>query len=281
MLSCGVEPLDDDRTALREIAMIRSPLGLRLDPSRPVREQLREAAALGARGVVIDAIGDLAPNRLSETGRRELRHLLRSMEVALVALSLPTRRAFDTMDQLDDRLRRAESAFAMGFELGTSLVLARVGAIPPESDANARETFLGAVRELGRRADHRGVRLAIETGPDPGAPLRALLDGFDSPGLATSIDPTALLEHGHDPVEVVRARGPWLAHADAGGVGHSTATRDQGARRSGLPPGALDWEEYLGALEEVGYRGSLTIWPDPNRETAPQFKVVAALLKEF
>ena len=91
--------------------MIRSPLGLRLDPARSIREQVIEAARLGAKGVVLDAIGDLAPDRLSETGRREVRHLLRSVEAALVALSLPTRRPFDTLDQLDDRLRRAERAF--------------------------------------------------------------------------------------------------------------------------------------------------------------------------
>src|SRR5262245_137265 len=86
-------------------AMIPCPLGLRLDPSQPIREQIREAARLGARGVVLDAVGDLAPNRLTETGRRELRHLLRSVELALAALHLPTRRPFDTIDQLDDRLR--------------------------------------------------------------------------------------------------------------------------------------------------------------------------------
>ena len=42
--------------------MIRNPLGLRLDPDRPVRDQIHEAARLGAKGVVLDAIGDLAPN---------------------------------------------------------------------------------------------------------------------------------------------------------------------------------------------------------------------------
>src|SRR4051812_4755069 len=112
-----------------EPLMIPTPLGIRLDSSRPIREQIREAARLGARGVVLDAVGDLAPNRLSETGRRELRFLLRSVELGLIALSLPTRRPFDTIDQLDDRLRRAESAFAMAYELGTPLVLAQVGAI--------------------------------------------------------------------------------------------------------------------------------------------------------
>ena len=49
--------------------MIRSPLGLRInpDPARSVRDQLRQAARLGAKGVVLDATGDLAPDRLSET----------------------------------------------------------------------------------------------------------------------------------------------------------------------------------------------------------------------
>ena len=68
-------------------AMIRHPLGLRLDSSRPIRDQIHEAARMGARGLVLEAIGDLSPMRLGETGRRELRHLLRTMELSLVARS--------------------------------------------------------------------------------------------------------------------------------------------------------------------------------------------------
>lgn len=260
--------------------MIRSPLGLRLDPSRPTREQVRQAATIGAKGVVIDAVGELSPSRLTETGRREVRHLLRSVELSLTALNLPTRRPFDTIDQLDDRLGRADAAFAMAHDLGTALVLARVGAIPPEDEPKAREVFIGAVRELGRRADHRGVRLAIETGPDAGVSLRALLDALASNGLAASLDPTALLENGHDPSAVAKALGPWLAHAYAGGIVPANVTSNTG-RRSGLPAGALDWEEYLGALEEVNYRGPMTVWPDPSRDPASQFKAVVERLKEF
>ena len=53
--------------------MLRNPLGLRLDPDQPVRDQIHAAARLGAKGVVLDAMGDLAPQRLGETGRREVR----------------------------------------------------------------------------------------------------------------------------------------------------------------------------------------------------------------
>jgi sugar phosphate isomerase/epimerase len=260
--------------------MIPTPLGLRLDPARPVREQIRDAARIGARGVVIDATGDLAPDRLSETGRREMRHLLRSVELGLIALNLPTRRPFDTIDQLDDRLRRAENAFTMAYELGTPLVLARVGGIPPELEALARETFMGAVRELGRRADHRGVRLAVETGPDAGEVHRALLDSLASPGLAASIDPPALLQNGHDPASVTRALGPWVAHAYAADAAIPSFVTTM-TSRSGRPAGALDWEAYLGALEEVNYRGYLTVWPDPARDPNAQFTAISDRLKRL
>jgi sugar phosphate isomerase/epimerase len=251
--------------------MIPSPIGLRLNPAGSIREQIQEAARLGARGVVVDAVGDLAPDRLSETGRREIRHLLRSVELSLIALHLPTRRPFDTLDQLDDRLRRTDRAFALAYELGTTLVLARVGPLPLEAEATAarREVFLSALRELALRADHRGVRLAIETGTEPGDALAAVLAGLGTTGLAASIDPAALLQHRIDPAATTRSLGPWVAHAYAGGSPSA----------GGL--GALDLEEYLGALEEINYRGFLTVWPDPARPAAPQFQAIVERLKRY
>ena len=255
--------------------MIRSPLGLRLAPGMPFREQVREAARLGARGIVVDATGELAPDRLSETGRREVRHLLRSIELAPIAFHLPTRRPFDTDDQLDDRLARADRAFALAFELGCQLVLARLGALPPEAETGRRDSYLHALRELGRRADHRGIRLGVETGTEPGADLRAVLDAIDSPGLAASLDPAALFARDLEPAGAAVALGPWVAHAYASA---STAMPSAFAPRSITSNRPVDWAEFLGALEEIGYRGYLTVWPDPNLETAPQYEAIVRSL---
>lgn len=262
--------------------MIRSPLGLRLVPGRPVKDQIRAAAAAGARGVILDATGDLAPERLSETGRRELRQMLRSVEQDLIAMSLPTRRPFDTLDQLEDRLARADRAFAMAYDLGTRMVLARVGGLPPESDGPRREAFATAIGELGLRADHRGVRFAIETGSEPGNVLAPFIDGFGLPSLAVSVDPSSLLRQGIDPVAATRELGLRVAHAYANDVSrpadHLAAANPRGF---GFPAGALDWEEYLGALEEINYRGYLTIWPDEGSDPVAQFKAIADRLKRF
>lgn len=267
--------------------MIRQPLALRIpgDPARSPRDQIRRAATIGARGVVLDANGDLGPDRLGETGRRELRHLLRSTELTLVALGLPTRRPFDTLDQLDDRLARADRAFALAYDLGTRLVVVRAGAVPGDGEADAarRSAFDQAIGELGRRADRRGVVLALETGLESGAAMAAAIDALALPTLAASLDPAALLAHGHDPVAAAVALGQRMAHAyaaDAAGMGPRRASAAD-PRGFGFAPGVMDWEAYLGALEEVDYRGYLTVWPDPGADSSAAFGAIRDRLAKF
>ncbi len=268
--------------------MIRSPLGIRLvaDPDRLLRDQLREAAQFGARGVVLDANGDLNPNRLSETGRRDLRHTFRSIELKLDAINLPTRAPFDSFEQLDERVNRAGAAFAMGFDLGARVALVRVGKVPPESSADRRGAFEQSLIELGRRASHHGLQLAILTGPDDGESLKGYLENgpesFEE--VSVSLDPGELLRHGHDPVTATKALGFRLVHAfarDGTFEGSRERTIAPHPRGTGFDRGVLDWEEYLGALEEVNYAGPLTIWPDPDRPIGPQFRELADRFDAF
>jgi sugar phosphate isomerase/epimerase len=262
--------------------MIRQPLGVRLDPASSLRDQIRQAASLGAKGVVIEAGGEIHPERLGESGRREVRHLLRSVEMSLIALALPTRTPYDRLDDLDARLQRADRAFALAYDLGTRLVVVRAGAVPPETEAERRVIFSDVLGELARRADHRGVRLALETGTEPGSVLRAFLESKGSPALAASLEPAALLAHGIDPVVTARELGPWVAHAYA----HDASTPGPrlvvaaNPRGSGFRPGTLEWEEYLGMLEEINYHGFLTAWPEPGR-LREQLPALIERLKRF
>lgn len=258
--------------------MIRHALGVRLDAATPLRDQVRQAATLGAKGVVIEAAGELHPDRLGESGRREVRHLLRSVELSLVALALPTRSGFDHLNDLDLRLRRADRAFEMAYELGTRLVLVRAGAVPPEAEAERLTIFSDALGELARRADHRGVRLALESGAEAGSVLASFLESKGTPALAASLDPGALLTSGIDPAVSAVELGPWVAHAyatDASARPRSSILANP--RGHGFAPGVLDWEEYLGALEEINYHGFLTAWPEPGRMAVQ----VPALIERF
>jgi sugar phosphate isomerase/epimerase len=169
----------------------------------------------------------------------------------------------------------------MAFDLGTSLVLTSAGTLPRKEDAPRREAFTHAVRELGGRADHRGVRLALETGAEPADELNAFLVDLGSPSLGVSIDPSRGLQANIAPVASVRTLAEWVAHAYAGDA--PGFARVQGSVRRGFdaPARALDWEEYLGALEEIGYRGFLTVWPVPGQPAALQFTAVCDRLGQL
>ncbi len=119
----------------------------------------------------------------------------------------------------------------------------------------------------------------METGSETGATLASFLDAAASPGLAASIDPAGLLQAGIDPVVAARELGSWVVHAYASDA-TETAQRARGQpARPWVSSRALDWVEFLGSLEEIGYRGFLTIWPTAGRPVAAQFQAVADRLK--
>ena len=70
----------------------------------PFRRSLPAAQALGVRAIELEATGELAPQKLTETGRREIRHLLRSHDLEVCAVHCPLRFGLDVPDNLQQRL---------------------------------------------------------------------------------------------------------------------------------------------------------------------------------
>ena len=147
-----------------------------------------------------------------------------------MALALPTRRPFDTTDQLDERIRRADAAFAMAYELGTTIVLARAGAVPPADDAT-RAGLHHTLLELGRPGRAHGVRLALETGAEPREKLKSFLDAIGLAGPGGQHRPRQHLASGHRPDRCrVRELAAWVVHAYAkDATGSSVSARSQPA----------------------------------------------------
>jgi L-ribulose-5-phosphate 3-epimerase len=112
-------------------AMNRIKLGVRLESfGLPFRRALAEAAKFGVPGVQLDAMGDLAPGQLSQTGRRELCHLLRSHNLELTALGCPLRRGLSEARDLQQRLEHVRQVMTLSYDLGPRIVIAEVGPVP-------------------------------------------------------------------------------------------------------------------------------------------------------
>ena len=233
-------------------------IGIRLESlGLPLRRALAEAERLEVSGVQVDAAGDLSPGILSQTGRRAFCHLLRSHNLELTALGCPLSRGLDTAEDQQPRLEHVRKVLALSFDLGPRLTIVQAGAVP-DGPKDARGALLReSLVALGRFGDRVGARLALETGLESGAALAAFLQGLDTGSLGANLDPANLLEHGFDPYDSARALRGRILHCHARDARHSGAGRD--SREVPLGQGAIDWPKYASVLEEIQYRGWLTV----------------------
>jgi sugar phosphate isomerase/epimerase len=152
--------------------------------------------------------------------------------------------------------------------------------LPADHPTNrVRETvaiFQDVVGPLVEEAEHRGVKIALETAPRGGghgnvahAPALwdLLFDAVPSPALGLSFDPSHLvwLQIGDIPA-VLREYAPRIHHVDGKDAEILPAVlRRQGILGSGwwryrLPGlGRIDWAQILSTLHEIGYAGALGI----------------------
>jgi L-ribulose-5-phosphate 3-epimerase len=242
--------------------MNRLKIGIRLESlGLPLRRALAEAGRLGVAGVQVDAVGGLAPNTLSETGRREFRHLLRAHNLELTALGCPLRRGLDAAENQQPRIEHVQKVMSLSFDLGPRLVIVQAGSVASDPKDPRTSILRESLQALASHGDRVGATLALETGLEDGSVLAAFLDHFDTGALGANLDPANLLLHGFDPYASIQALGRRIVHTHAKDARQASASRI--AQEVPLGHGDIDWMKYLGTLEEVEYRGWLTI----ERET--------------
>jgi sugar phosphate isomerase/epimerase len=237
--------------------MNRVKIGVRLESfGLPLRRALQEAERLGVGGVQVDAAGDLSPNSLSETGRREFRHLLRAHNLELTALGCPLRRGLDAPENQEGRIDHVRKVMSLSFDLGPRVALVQAGRVPAEDDVSARAALMTeALTVLGHHGDRTGTVLALETGLESGAALRKYLDRFDTGGLGVNLDPANLLMRDFDPYEGARALQGRVVYCRARDARQAGASRS--SQEVALGAGDIDWMRFLAVLEEIEYRGWL------------------------
>jgi sugar phosphate isomerase/epimerase len=234
------------------------PLGVRLESlGLPFRPALEQAARLGAAGVQFDAVGDLSPDALSQSGRKSLLALLRTLNLQLTAIGCPLRHTLDVAENQQPRLEHVRKVMTLAYELGPHLVVLTAGQVPEKEDTPDARRLRESLTDLHRHGDRVGTTLALETGLESGPALAAYLATFDTGCLGANLDPANLLLRGFDPLEAVAALRERIALIHArdcrkGGVSRA-------AREVPLGAGDIDWLALVEALREAEYRGWLVV----------------------
>jgi sugar phosphate isomerase/epimerase len=255
-------------------------VGVRLESlGLPLRQALAEALRLGVGGVQVDAAGALAPNNLSQTGRRELRHLLRAYNLELTALGCLLRRGLDAAENQEARIDHVKKVMSLSFDLGPRLTLVEPGRVPGADEDPRASLLTEALGALGHHGDRTGTTLALQTGLESGSVLRAFLDRFDTAALGVNFDPANLLLGGFDPYADARALVGRIVHAHAKDARRAGA--NHAAQEVPLGHGDLDWMLLAAILEEIEYRGWLTIVRQTGERRAADVAAGVAFLRRL
>jgi sugar phosphate isomerase/epimerase len=255
-------------------------IGIRLESlGLPLRRALAEAARLGVPGVQVDAAGDLGPDQLSQTGRREFRNLLRAHNVELTALGCPLRRGLDALENQDARLEHVRKVLSLAFDLGPRLVIVQAGQVPEKEDEAPARRLRESLANLAQHGDRTGTTLALETGLESGAALAAYLRSFDTGSLGANLDPANLLLYSFDPIQAARDLREKVVHTHARDCRRASTSR--AAQEVPLGHGDIDWLGYLETLEEIEYRGWLVVEREQGERRLADVEAGVAFLRRL
>ena len=141
------------------------------------------------------------------------------------------------------------------------------------------------------------AHFAIETGPETSLTLKGFLDSLHSTGVAVNLDPANLvMVTGDDPVKAVHNLKDYIVHTHAKD-GRKLLERDPeiiyGLRTDDsvvedaafielpLGTGDVDFPAWMRALEEIGYRGFLTIEREVGDNPAGDIRTAVDFLKNI
>ncbi|MCS6864007.1 MAG: sugar phosphate isomerase/epimerase family protein [Gemmataceae bacterium] len=245
----------------------------------PLRQALIAAADAGAQGVEFDAVGDVSPDALSATGRRELRTRLRSLELDVAALNVPVRRGLDVAADLQPRIERIRKAMQLAYDLGARQVVVPCPKIPDDESQPRALLMREALEDLGRYGDRIGCVVALEIGYDPATRVKAYLERFDTGSLKTTFDPANFLLHGHDPLAHLAPLAGWIAHVHARDARAAGVSR--GVQEVALGAGDVDWMAFTATLQVITFDGFLTVKREQGDNKLADVTNGVAFLRRF
>ena len=267
--------------------MGRFPIGVIIDSFRTdITTAVKKAASVDAQGIQVYATrGEMAPENMTAAKIAEFRKLVADNGLVISALCGDLGGGFGNKDENPERVEKSKRIIYLAKELGTDVVTTHIGVVPQDPSHERYGVMQEACFELSRYADNIGAHFAIETGPETSAVLKEFLDSLGSTGVGVNLDPANLvMVTGDDPAKAVYNLQKYIVHTHAKdgvqnfykdpeivyGIKKDPLVTGESFTEVPLGEGSVNWKEYLAALEDIGYKGFLTIerevGDDPERD---------------
>ena len=264
----------------------------------PYDEVLKKAVELGINGIQFAAIGENHYTNLNAERRREHLKMTKDSGLIFSAICADDGRGFWRPEIIPSCIENAKSALDLAKDLDCNIVTTHIGVVPADKNHERYKIMQEACFELSRYADSVGAHFAIETGPETSAVLKEFLDSLGSKGVAVNLDPANLvMVTGDDPVKAVYNLKDYIVHTHAKDgkmlvkgdpeqiYGIIKKPEDVANIKNfmevPLGEGSVDFPAYLAALEDIGYRGFLTIEREVGENPAADIGKAVGFLKSI
>lgn len=239
---------------------------------------IKTAQKLGVKGMQMYAVaGSHSPEEMNTQRRKELLDMMKSHGLCFSALCGDLGQGFWRPERNPELIEKSKRIIDMAMELETNIVTTHIGVIPTDENNDRYKIMQEACFELSRYADSLNAHFAIETGTETADVLKSFLDSLNSKGVAVNLDPANLvMDSDDDPVKAVYTLRDYIVHTHAKD-GVYVQKPGTNSKEVPLGSGGVDFPNYLKALDEIGYKGFLTIErecgenPKEDIETAVKF----------
>lgn len=278
--------------------MFKFPIGVVNESFRTdLPTALDKAAALGLQGVQIYATrGSFTPETIARPKRKEVLKMIKDRGLVISALCGDLGHGFGDAELNPQLIEQSKRILELAKDLETDIVTTHIGVVPEDVKHPRYSVMQEACGELARYADSLDAHFAIETGPERAATLKTFLDGLHSTGVAINLDPANfVMVTGDDPVQAVYTLKDYIVHTHAKD-GRKLLDRDPeiiyGLKDAAeanfdafielpLGKGDVDFANYLKALEDIGYKGFLTIEREVGADPESDIKLARDYLLGF
>ncbi len=279
--------------------MGRFPIGVIIDSFRTdIPTAVKKAASVGAQGIQVYATrGEMAPENMNAAKIADFKNLVADNGLVISALCGDLGGGgFCFADRNPEKIEKSKRIIDLAKELGTDVVTTHIGVVPEDKANDRYKVMQEACFELSRYADSIGAHFAIETGPETSAVLKEFLDSLGSTGVGVNLDPANLvMVTGDDPVKAVHNLQRYIVHTHAKdgkqiffkdpeiiyGLKKDVIVTDDSFIEVPLGEGSVVWADYLNALEEIGFKGFLTIEREVGDDPERDIRKAVDFLKSF
>jgi len=236
---------------------------------------LDKAVAVGAKGIQVYATrGEMSPEAMNAAARREFLKQVKDRGLVISALCGDLGQGFHNPELNPELIEKSKRIVDLAKDLETDVITTHIGVIPADPTVARYAIMQDACSKLAAYADSMEAHFAVETGPEIATTLKAFLDSLNSKGVSVNLDPANfVMVTGDDPVQAVYTLKDYIVHTHAKdgkrlyyvapeilyGMADEDMLKEPSFIELPLGQGDVNFPAYFKALNDIGYKGFLTI----------------------